>query len=231
MERESLAVLLAQGWSVEKIATRFGKHASTISYWMRKYELAAPNRDKHAAKGGLDQGALQAMVESGMTLAEIADVVQMSKTTVRYWVLRHGLQTKHSAARRRRLELDAAGWAEEDVTMSCERHGDTVFVLGSHGRYRCRRCRSEAVSRRRRRVKAILVAEAGGRCILCGYDRHPSALHFHHVDPINKRVAINAKGVALALDTVRAEAAKCVLLCANCHAEVGGRLRMSSRYS
>ena len=73
MERESLAVLLAQGWSVEKIATRFGKHASTISYWMRKHELEAPNRDKHAAKGGLDHGALQAMVESGMTLAEIAD--------------------------------------------------------------------------------------------------------------------------------------------------------------
>jgi hypothetical protein len=32
--------------------------------------------------------------------------------------------------------------------------------------------------------------------------------------------SLNAKGVALSLDTLRAEARKCVLLCANCHAEV-----------
>jgi len=94
------------------------------------------------------------------------------------------------------------------------------FVLEGRGRYRCRRCRSEAVARRRRKVKGILVAEAGGECILCGYARDVGALHFHHVEPINKRVEINAKGVALALDKLRAEAAKCVLLCANCHAEV-----------
>jgi hypothetical protein len=45
-----------------------------------------------------------------------------------------------------------------------------------------------------------------------GYARHLGALHFHHVEPITKCVAINAKGVALALDALRAEAAKCVLL-------------------
>jgi hypothetical protein len=38
-----------------------------------------------------------------------------------------------------------------------------------------------------------------------------------------KRLEINAKGVAFALDTLRAEARKCVLLCSNCHAEVEER--------
>jgi hypothetical protein len=51
------------------------------------------------------------------------------------------------------------------------------------------------------------------------------ALHFHHVDPSQKRIAINAKGVALALETLRAEARKCVLLCSNCHAEVEDGVR------
>jgi hypothetical protein len=46
------------------------------------------------------------------------------------------------------------------------------------------------------------------------------ALHFHHVDPAEKRVEINAKGIALSLATLRAEAEKCVLLCSNCHAEI-----------
>ena len=62
--------------------------------------------------------------------------------------------------------------------------------------------------------------EAGGRCELCGYDRCLAALQFHHVDPATKRFALSQEGVSRSLSTARAEAAKCVLLCANCHAEV-----------
>src|SRR4051794_27456232 len=40
------------------------------------------------------------------------------------------------------------------------------------GTYRCSRCNSEAVSERRRRVKALLVAEAGGSCVTCGFDAY-----------------------------------------------------------
>src|SRR5205807_8209015 len=96
----------------------------------------------------------------------------------------------------------------------------TEHVLEGRGYYRCTRCRTDAVARRRRRMKSILVTEAGGCCCLCGYDRSMRALHFHHLDPSLKRHAINARGVALALETLRAEAQKCVLLCSNCHAEV-----------
>ena len=104
--------------------------------------------------------------------------------------------------------------------MCCDRHGETDFWLDGRGYYRCKRCRSAAVARRRRKAKAILVEEAGGCCCLCGYNRNMRALHFHHVDPAQKRREINAKGVAVALDKLRVEAQKCVLLCSNCHAEV-----------
>jgi hypothetical protein len=46
------------------------------------------------------------------------------------------------------------------------------------------------------------------------------ALHFHHVRPHEKRIELNARGVALSLETLRAEARKRLLLCSNCHAEV-----------
>lgn len=46
------------------------------------------------------------------------------------------------------------------------------------------------------------------------------ALHFHHVEPSQKRHELNNKGVAIALDKLRVEAQKRVLLCSNCHAEV-----------
>jgi hypothetical protein len=69
-------------------------------------------------------------------------------------------------------------------------------------------------------MQAALVAEFGGRCVLCGYDRHPGALHFHHLDPTEKAFGIGGTGATPSLEKLRQEARKCVLLCANCHAEV-----------
>ena len=91
---------------------------------------------------------------------------------------------------------------------------------GERDHFRCLTCRRERVIARRRKVKQILVEEAGGRCVLCGYDRYAGALHFHHVDPATKEFALALNGVARSLEKARAEAAKCVLICANCHAEV-----------
>ena len=109
-----------------------------------------------------------------------------------------------------------------DGTATCPRHGITRFRRRAEGGWRCLRCRAEAVSARRRVVKVKLVAEAGGKCALCGYTRSVAALHFHHVDPATKEFHIAQRGSARALAKARAEAAKCVLLCANCHAEVEG---------
>ena len=74
--------------------------------------------------------------------------------------------------------------------------------------------------RRRRRVKEILVKEAGGRCRLCGYDRCVAALEFHHLDPTTKEFGVAQNGMARSIERLRAEVRKCVLLCSNCHAEV-----------
>jgi hypothetical protein len=76
------------------------------------------------------------------------------------------------------------------------------------------------VTRRRRKVKQILVDEAGGGCRLCGYDRCVAALHFHHLDRATKSFHLSQQGVTRSLAAARAEARKCVLLCSNCHAEV-----------
>ena len=104
--------------------------------------------------------------------------------------------------------------------MMCPRHGRTEFWLEQRGIYRCLRCRSEAVARRRRRLKAILVEEAGGCCSICGYDRYVGALQFHHRNGETKAFDLASRGLTRSLEAVRGEAAKCVLLCANCHAEV-----------
>ena len=221
MDRTSLEQLLEQGLSLAEIGRRFDLHEATVSYWVKKHGLEAANRDKHVARGGIDREDLEPLVEAGMSIAQITDAVGRSKATVRHWLIRYGLKTQNSRGRRPSGQAKAAKEAGlATVTMRCSRHGETEFCLDGRGYYRCKQCRSAAVSRRRRKVKAILVEEAGGACCICGYRRNMRALHFHHVEPSQKRHEINAKGFAIALEKLRVEARKCVLLCSNCHAEV-----------
>jgi len=153
----------------------------------------------------MDKATLERLVARRLTTRQIAEATGRSPSTVRYWLRRHGLKTVRA---RRDDELRG-----KYVTRVCHRHGEARFVLEGRGYYRCTRCRAQRVAERRRRVKAELVAEAGGRCAVCGYNRHIGALHFHHVDPNEKSFGVARAGVTLGIARLRAEARKCVLLC------------------
>jgi hypothetical protein len=106
----------------------------------------------------------------------------------------------------------------------CERHGVTEFAQYSRGpsrgyRWCCKRCVGEAVTRRKQKLKRILVEEAGGACCMCGYDRCILNLTFHHVDPRTKAFPMSMR-TGKSINAFREEAKKCVLVCANCHGEI-----------
>jgi transposase-like protein len=164
MDKQSLELLLGQGLSIERIAKRFGKDPSTVSYWVKKHGLVSPYREKHAAKGGIERERLETLIERGLTVGEIAGELELSKGTVRHWMRVFGLRTAGARSERVKLAQAAKEAGLLMVAMSCRRHGDTQFILEGRGYYRCRRCRADAVVRHRQKLKATLVEEAGGRC-------------------------------------------------------------------
>jgi hypothetical protein len=216
MDRGSLKAWLEQGLSLSEIGVLVHRDPSTVGYWVKKHGLVANGRAKHAPRGGLDEEVLEILCDDGATLDQMADLLDRSTSTIRHWLDVYGLVTARPPHRRH------IGSVVKPKTImdSCRHHGNTVFVLENRGAYRCRKCRQEAVSRWRRRVKLRLVEEAGGSCRLCGYDRYQGALQFHHLDPGQKEFIISRQGVTRSLAEARREAAKCLLLCANCHAEV-----------
>ena len=220
MEKGLLEECLAEGLSLEAIGKRVGKHESTISYWLKKHGLEAAKAEKHGAKGAPSKEEMERLLAAGLSLREIAGRLDRSLATIRHWMRSYELKSephRHNGPRDGRRE----------TTLSCRRHGRTTFVLEGRGSYRCRRCRVEQVSGRRREIKRILIKEAGGRCVICGYDRHQEALQFHHLDPQAKRFHLGQGGLCRSLAKCRAEASKCALLCANCHAEVeAGKTKM-----
>jgi transposase len=227
MNEEQLTAWVSEGMSLEQIGRFVGRHPSTVAYWLAKHGLTAPGRAKHAPRGAIDRAELAALVDSGASIAEIGETLQRATSTVRHWLGRYGLETR--ATRNRRA---APASTASTQLMACRVHGETAFRRDSKGYFKCLRCRAEAVTRRRRKVKAILTAEAGGACAICGYDRYVGALQFHHRDPSVKEFGLSDDGFYRSLERARAEARKCVLLCSNCHAEVeGGSVRLSSEHS
>lgn len=79
---------------------------------------------------------------------------------------------------------------------------------------------SQNVLNYRQRRKENLVRVSGGKCCLCGYDRTPSALEFHHIHPEMKKYGISGDGVCHDLESDLVEVQKCILVCANCHREI-----------
>ena len=63
---------------------------------------------------------------------------------------------------------------------------------------------------------AIKIAKG---CEICGYNEHPAALQFDHIDPTQKEFNVGeAVSNSYGWSRIEAEIAKCRVLCANCHA-------------
>jgi len=108
------------------------------------------------------------------------------------------------------------------IQKECKYHSLTEYVLEGRGSYRCKKCRSERVSQRRRDLKKKLVDYFGGKCVnpICSYDRCIGVLSFHHLDPAKKDFGLSSKGLTQSFEKLLKEAKKCVMVCKNCHTEI-----------
>ena len=105
------------------------------------------------------------------------------------------------------------------IIKECPRHGKTEHVLLNDGSWKCKECRKDAVIDIRRRNKIKLVKYKGGKCEICGYNKCIGALEFHHLNPTEKDFGLSC-GNTKSLEKLKAEADKCIMVCANCHREI-----------
>jgi len=69
-----------------------------------------------------------------------------------------------------------------------------------------------------------------GGCSNCGYNKHPQALHFHHIDPDGKTMGVSRMVQnSFSWDRILKEIDKCELLCANCHSIETSNLSYNSK--
>jgi hypothetical protein len=120
----------------------------------------------------MDRAWIEALIDEGLSLEQIGELVGRDPSTIGYWCKKHGLtpngRAKHAARGGRRSQRPHGPVLAQD---SCARVAASVS-------------------------SKALVDERGGRCALCGYDRSLAALHFHHLDPASNCHAEVEAGIA-----------------------------------
>lgn len=115
----------------------------------------------------------------------------------------------------------------------CKTHGEALHRAvkrkGQSDREVCIQCRSEAVRKRRVKLKVMALEYMGNACSCCGYDRCVQALEFHHVDDTTKEFGISESGETRSWERIKQELDKCVLVCSNCHKEIHAGVRQLIR--
>jgi len=103
------------------------------------------------------------------------------------------------------------------MVCNCKQCGKDFVYSRKNGSRKtmCATCKVWIYKKRR---KQELVDYCGGECQRCGYNKSNAALQFHHLDSSTKLFRVGANYHRKWAD-LTAEADKCLLLCANCHAE------------
>ena len=108
----------------------------------------------------------------------------------------------------------------ESSSRKCPKCTTNDCGRGSTGRIRpyCKSCEAAYAKERyeaRRSFVNSYKTEIG--CQHCGYNEHPVALEFDHIDPSTKKFSIGSQLMSMSWKSIHEEIAKCQVLCANCH--------------
>lgn len=89
---------------------------------------------------------------------------------------------------------------------------------GGHQQHKniCNVCRTSSL-RKRKKLKAV--EYMGEKCIVCNYDKCIAALHFHHIEPLEKEFAFSSN-MTKPFEVLQIELNKCIIVCSNCHGEI-----------
>ncbi|HEY6637264.1 MAG TPA: hypothetical protein VIZ61_06230 [Solirubrobacterales bacterium] len=156
MKKEELEDYLAEGLTLREIGERTGKHLTTVGYWVKRHGLRAANANKFAPRySAITRERLEKLIAKDASLNDLAEVLGLTVSSVRYWLEKYGLKTS-AAGWKRQQTRHAREAGLKHITRKCAHHGMTTYVLEGRGYYRCVNCRKAAVSKWRRNAKVKL---------------------------------------------------------------------------
>lgn len=161
----------------------------------------------------MNREVLENHVSQGLSTHQIADNLNLSQTTIVYWLKKFGITTKKNSVNEK----------------FCPRCKDKKDIAEFYNRRNkpgasayCKKCTNEQTTERHMAFKALAVEYKGGKCVCCGYKKYFGALEFHHLNPKEKEFNLGQFKTGQLNEIVKKELDKCILVCSNCHKEIHG---------
>jgi hypothetical protein len=123
------------------------------------------------------------------------------------------------------LRSQGKSYREISKILKCSK-ATVNYYLTEGGKAKVLKRKQKTRPQRRHKLRKKYRDFLNGSCCKCGYSKCIDALHFHHLDPKTKKFAITDavyNRVKATEQEIYEEIAKCILVCANCHAEIHSR--------
>jgi len=168
----------------------------------------------------MNKEMLENEINNGLSLREIAEKINKSLTTVRYWVKKYKISHNYRSFK----QIGKIEYDEYRYCPKCEKNCLTTNFYKRRDKKNsstyCIKCTNSHTLERVQNLKMQMVEYKGGCCQICGYDKYQGALEFHHLDPSKKDFNLSKLKVRKFGELVKNELDKCVMICSNCHREV-----------
>lgn len=130
---------------------------------------------------------------------QIAKILNISQTNVRYWLKKYGLRTDYKKI----PKCGKCGETDPDKFYGCKKKI-------------CGRCHNQDVLIKGKEKRSKAVKHLGGRCLECGYNEYECSLDIHHIYPSKKDPNFGSMR-GWSWKRIYEEIKYCILLCRNCH--------------
>lgn len=158
----------------------------------------------------MERISLEFAVKEGLTLKQLAQKFNCSQNKVRCWVRKYELKLRRGPKGKFPKDWQTPRKCACGETDPAKFYGHKVRI--------CAKCHNKANHDMGRKKRQYIITKLGGRCANknCGYNKYPSALDVHHLDPAIKDGAY-ASHRSWSYKRIDKEIENCVLLCRNCH--------------
>lgn len=167
---------------------------------------------------------IESLISESKSLNQISKETGKSLTTIRYWVkkLKISFETKSFS------DQGVKEYGEFRYCPRCKSECSIDQFYNRRGKKNssvyCKKCTTDQVVERTKRLKQEMVDYKGGCCEICGYDKYIGALDFHHINPNEKDFTIAKVRQYKFDEVIKEELDKCMLVCSNCHRKIHGGL-------
>lgn len=167
----------------------------------------------------LDLEELKRCIAKGYSIRKLAVHFNVATLTIQRKLEKYGLKTQGGAQGRvcKRCGKLLVGRQQIFCSGACK---FAYYTLMGKGKKRKDDYVHLQTARARDRKEELIKAVNGGSisCLLCGFDKHMSALQFHHKNRSTKCFNVSGRRLStMPYDKLLEEASKCIVLCATCH--------------